>query len=265
MKTTQIKKATDLIESFATGDTSVGKEVLTKGYIQHNLRYGTGKDAFIKQVEHLASAPTGTTVNNIRAFADGTHAFEDGDYVFLHTIYNHSGTGYQVTFDVFRFESERIAEHWDNITPLAPPNPSGHTQTDGPTEAVDLDKTAQNKALVEQFVKDILMGQDPSKLTSYFDGDNYVQHNSGMADGLTGLNAALTAEAKAGFVMAYDKLHMVLGQGNFVLSISEGNYGGAHTSFYDLFRVENSKIAEHWDVIETIPEKSAWANQNGKF
>ncbi|MDX8500630.1 hypothetical protein RFM99_19675 [Mesorhizobium sp. VK4C] len=37
------------------------------------------------------------------------------------------------------------------------------------------------------------------------------------------------------------------------------------TSFYDLFRVENGTIAEHWDTIETIPPQSVWKNQNGKF
>ena len=37
------------------------------------------------------------------------------------------------------------------------------------------------------------------------------------------------------------------------------------TSYYDLFRVENGKIAEHWDVMETIADKSTWQNQNGKF
>jgi predicted SnoaL-like aldol condensation-catalyzing enzyme len=39
----------------------------------------------------------------------------------------------------------------------------------------------------------------------------------------------------------------------------------APTAFYDLFRVENGKIAEHWDVLETIPPETSWQNQNGKF
>jgi predicted SnoaL-like aldol condensation-catalyzing enzyme len=65
--------------------------------------------------------------------------------------------------------------------------------------------------------------------------------------------------------MIYDKTHQVLAQGNFVLAVSEGTFGGAPTSYYDLWRVEDSKIAEHWDVMETIADKETWANDNGKF
>jgi len=41
--------------------------------------------------------------------------------------------------------------------------------------------------------------------------------------------------------------------------------GGRHTAFYDLFRVQDGKIAEHWDVLEAIIPKEQWKNQNGKF
>ena len=95
--------------------------------------------------------------------------------------------------------------------------------------------------------------------------DGYIQHNSGIADGVSGLNAALGALAEQGISMVYDEVHMVLAQGNFVLAVSEGTFGGAPTSYYDLWRVENGKIAEHWDVMETIADQSTWQNQNGKF
>ncbi|MBZ2165491.1 ester cyclase [Methanobacterium spitsbergense] len=36
-------------------------------------------------------------------------------------------------------------------------------------------------------------------------------------------------------------------------------------SFFDLFRIENGKFAEHWDVIEPIKTQGEWKNQNGKF
>ena len=65
--------------------------------------------------------------------------------------------------------------------------------------------------------------------------------------------------------MKYDRIHKVLGEGNFVLVASEGSFAGQHSSFFDLFRVENGKIAEHWDTIEAIPAKDQWKNSNGKF
>ena len=67
------------------------------------------------------------------------------------------------------------------------------------------------------------------------------------------------------FAMKYHKVHKVLGEGNFVLVASEGEFAGKASAFYDLFRIEHGKIAEHWDTIETIPARSEWKNTNGKF
>ena len=51
----QTEKALALINTFATGDTDAARSLLADGYIQHNLAYGTGADAFIGSVEYLAS------------------------------------------------------------------------------------------------------------------------------------------------------------------------------------------------------------------
>lgn len=208
---------------------------------------------------YLASAPVKTTVQNIRAF-------EDGDKVFLQTVYNFAGQGEQVAFDIFRFDAEgKIAEHWDNLAAKADPNPSGHTQIDNVAPVKDLDKTEANRELVKNFLYDVMQGNNPQKTPDYFDGDAYIQHNTGIADGLSGLGAALAALAEAGIQMIYTTVHQVLAQGDYVLAVSEGTFGGAPTSYYDLWRVENGKIAEHWDVMETIAAEDTWQNQNGKF
>ena len=255
---TNKEKALALIETFVSGDTAKAKELLAPGYIQHNLAFGTGADAFVAAVEGLAQAPVKTTVNNIRAF-------EDGDKVFLQTVYNFAGAGEQVGFDVFRFDEDgKIAEHWDNLADKAAPNPSGHTQIDGTLEKKDVDKEETRK-VVAGFVGDVLRGENPDKLTSYYDGDKYIQHNTSIADGLSGLGAALEAMAKQGISMVYNKTHMVLADGDYALACSEGTFGGVPTTYYDLFRVENGFIAEHWDVMETLADKSTWANENGKF
>lgn len=192
-------------------------------------------------------------------------AFEDGDYVFLQSVYNFAGAGDQVAFDIFRFEDGKIAEHWDNLAAVAEANPSGHTQIDGTKEITDIDKTEENRKLVENFLYDVMQGNNLDKTPDYFDGDTYIQHNTAIADGVSGLNEALAALAEAGIEMIYDDAHMVLANGNFVLAVSEGTYGGEPTSYYDLWRVENGKIAEHWDVMETIAPEDTWQNQNGKF
>lgn len=253
------EKALSLINTFATGDTKAAMELLAPGYIQHNLAYGTGAEAFVGSIAYLASASVKTTVNNIRAF-------EDGDKVFLQTVYNFAGAGEQVAFDIFRFDEDgRIAEHWDNLADKAAPNPSGHTQIDGYDKVEDVDKTEANRELVKNFLIDVMQNKHPEKTPEYFDGDTYIQHNTGIADGLSGLFAALDALGKQGIQMIYDTTHQVLAQGNYVLAVSEGTFGGAATSYYDLWRVENGKIAEHWDVMETIAAKDTWKNENGKF
>lgn len=243
-----------LLKSIETGDLAPISVINPNKYIQHNLAAADGLQGFGVLLSQLP--PNSAKVNTVRVF-------ENGDYVFAHTDYNFFGP--KIGFDIFRFENGQIVEHWDNLQETAGPNPSGHTMIDGPTQAIDLDKTEPNKALVRQFVDDILVSGRMEKLAGYFNGDNYTQHNPQIGDGLSGLGDALQAMAAQGITMKYDQIHQVLGEGNFVLVVSEGMFGGQHTSFYDLFRVENGKIAEHWDTIETIPPQDEWKNNNGKF
>lgn len=254
-----ITNALALIETFATGDAEKAASLLAEGYVQHNLAYGTGRDAFVGSVRWLASAPVKTTVRNVRAF-------EDGNRVFLHTIYNFAGAGEQVAFDVFRFDEDGlIAEHWDNLADVAHANPSGHTQVDGPADKDEAADAEETRKIVAGFVGDVLRGENPEALQSYYDGDAYIQHNTDIADGLSGLGAALAAMAEQGIQMVYDETHFVLADGDYALAASSGSLGGVPTTYYDLFRVADGKIAEHWDVMETVADRDTWANDNGKF
>lgn len=115
-----------------------------------------------------------------------------------------------MAFDIFRFKDGLISEHWDNLAAKATPNPSGRTQIDGQTEAKDLDKTEENREVVKNFLYDVMQGNNPQKTPNYFNGDSYMQHNTGIADGLSGLGAALEALGKAGISMIYDRVHQVL-------------------------------------------------------
>jgi predicted SnoaL-like aldol condensation-catalyzing enzyme len=255
MSTTTKQQVVDLLKSIETGDSKPVAYINPDKYIQHNLAVGDGLAGFGAVLQQL---PKGSArVNTVRVF-------QDGDFVFAHTDYNFFGP--KVGFDIFRFETGRIVEHWDNLQETAAAqNPSGRTMLDGERSVTDLNRTEANKTLVRAFVDDILVNGRMDSIAGYFDGDNYIQHNPQIADKLSGLGAALQAMAKQGITMKYDCIHRVLGEGNFVLTVSEGQFAGRHSSFYDLFRVENNKIAEHWDVIETIPPRVDWKNQNGKF
>ena len=249
------KQVVDLLKAIETGAGEPVAVINPEKYIQHNLGAADGLAGFSQLLKAL---PPGS------ARVDTKRVFQDGDYVFAHTDYNFFGP--KTGFDIFRFENGRIVEHWDNLQEKpAAPNPSGHTMLDGERSATDLSRTEANKTLVRTFVDDILVNGRMDRLAGYFDGDNYLQHNPQIADKLSGLGAALEAMAKQGVTMKYDRVHRVLGEGNFVLVASEGNFAGSHVSFYDLFRVQGGKIAEHWDTIEPISPRAQWKNNNGKF
>ncbi|AAZ27762.1 nuclear transport factor 2 family protein [Colwellia psychrerythraea] len=249
------EKAVALLNSIETGDQTAISYVNPVKYTQHNLAVGDGLAGFGAVLQAL---PKNSAKVNV------ARSFTDGEYVFTHNDYNFFGP--KIGFDLFRFEDGLIVEHWDNLDDKsATPNPSGRSQIDGPTTVDDLDKTDENKTLVANFVDSILVKGQFDQLSAFFEGDFYHQHNTVIADGLSGLGQALEAMAKNGIKMVYTKNHKILGEGNFVLSISEGSFADKPTSFYDLFRVENGKIVEHWDVMETIIPKERWKNTNGKF
>lgn len=248
------EKAIAVLSSLQTRDKSVDLEYISgETYIQHNLGAGDGREGFLSLFE----------IPNVTFKVNIVRAFEDGDFVFTHTVYDFFGP--KVGFDIFRFKDGKIVEHWDNLQEIVTETVSGRSQVDGPTEIKDPDKTEENKKLVERFVNDVLFGKNPKKITDYISTEKYYQHNPGVADGLDGLGNALTELAKAGMPMVYSKTYRILGEGNFVLAQSDGTFMKKHVAFYDLFRVENGKIIEHWDTIEEIPAKGKWQNENGKF
>lgn len=248
------EKAVAILKSLESAKTDALAYINPDKYIQHNLLVGNGRSELESFISILPRPETKVNVRRV---------FQDNDIVFIHSEYDVFGP--KVGFDVFRFENGLIVEHWDNLQETTPPNPSGNTLIDGSTSLTDLDKTEENKTLVTNFVSDILVNGKFDKLASYFNGDNYIQHNPFIANGVSGLAKFVQEFTAQGGSLKYDKIHQVHGEGNFVLIVAEGDLSGTHTAFYDLFRVENGKIAEHWDILETISPAEEWKNQNGKF
>src|ERR1700733_6009994 len=248
------QQVAELLKMIEIGDPKPIAYINPDKYIQHNLGAADGLPGLRALLQSL---PKGSAkVNTVRVY-------QDGDYVFAHTQYNFFGP--RIGFDIFRYEDSLIVEHWDNMQETATErSPSGHTMIDGPTIASDLDKTGANKALMQRYMDDLLAGRRET-FPSYFNGTQYIQHNPWVADTIPGLIAGLQALAAKGQAVVYKRVHMVLGEGNFVLIVAEAMFGGVSTAIYDLFRIENGKIAEHWDTLEAIPPRDQWKNSNGKF
>lgn len=242
---------------FRDFDASAAQALLAPDYIQHNPGVPTGAAPVLGFIPALEESGLELTTHRVLA---------QGDFVVTHGTYKNAqafGAPTLVGFDVFRVEDGKVAEHWDNLQPPGPPNPSGRTMVDGPTKVVDRDQTAANEALVRSFVKTVLQDGEGARAAEFVSTESYHQHNPGIGDGLDGLGQALAAMAKQGITMVYTRTPLVVAEGNFVFTGSEGTLGGKPTAFYDLFRVEKGKIVEHWDVMADIPEKMA--HSNGKF
>ena len=148
-----------------------------------------------------------------------------------------------VLFDITRVDKNgKVAEHWDAMTPLVKETASGRTQTHGPTQAEGNDNIDENKKLAVSLIEDVLMGKDPSKITEYISSTTYHQHNPGIKEGLTGISEAVEYLTSVNNMFKYTKIHKVLGDGNFVLTISEGEWSGKKQVFLICFELKTNKL-----------------------
>lgn len=242
-----------LLKGIETGDANAAAVVNEAKYIQHNPQTHEGSEGLASLFARLSK--TNPRVTFVRVFEDGPFAFAHNEYDF---------SSLRAAFEVFRFEDGKAVEHWDNIQPLRGPNVSGRGMLDGSTEIADLDKTEANRGLVRAFAETVLVDRQTADMNRFVIED-LMQHNPDMADGLTAYRSELDRTDGDSPYIRYDTVHRILAEGNFVLCMSEGFKGAAHSSFYDLFRVADGMIVEHWDTIETIAPRHEWKNDNGKF
>lgn len=246
-----------LENTLLAGDVEAVEQYFATGIIQHNEMFANGIGAQ-KGVIAFLSGNGDFSAEYIRVIADD-------DIVAVHARYEGFGLDPVIGFDVFRVEDGKIVEHWDNLIAEHPLNPSGRSQIDGATEVANLDQTTANKNLVVDFLTRALINHEQVDFTQYINPTNYAQHNPMVADGLDGFGAFMAQMAEQGINMDYTEVHEVIGEGNFVLTLSEGTLGADATAFYDLFRVEDGLIVEHWDVIAPMPGEDAPHNEAGKF
>lgn len=245
----------NLLKGIETGDPASVSVVNEEKYVQHNPQTHEGSEGLAQLFKRLSK--TSPRVNIVRVF-------EDYDFVFAHTEYDFSTRN--IGFEIFRFENDQAVEHWDNIQKRQGPNISGHTMVDGETEVADYEMTEKNRMVIQSFVEEVLIHGRPEKLGDYINHEQYVEHSPHFGNDLVELSSALSASTADGAIsIRYEKSHRFLAEGNFVLSVCEGHANQVPSSFFDLYRLKDAKIVEHWDTTEAIPPRDKWKNNNGKF
>lgn len=97
-----------------------------------------------------------------------------------------------------------------------------------------------------------------------FVGERYKQHNPTAADGAEGLKGFIDF-LKNRYPNQKGEIKRVIAEGDLVMLHVHSTRGDntPGRAIVDIFRLENGKVVEHWDVIQDIPDKPA--NSNGMF
>ena len=251
---TNTERAIAINKAVQSGDAECAASLVTENYIQHTPIVADGKEGLQMLITKIKNknipAPK---INNIRSF-------EDGEFVVLHHDVNWPNR--KAMFEIFRFESGLAAEHWSGIADHPETTANGHSMLDGATEIKDKNLTQKNKGFVTSFVQTVLINGQFDRLLDFYHPE-IIQHNPFVDNTVAGLLKGLEELQKKGMSIEIKKIFRVLGEGNFVLVCSEGKFAGKNTAFFDLFRVDNGIIVEHWDVLQEIPDKMA--HDNGFF
>ena len=245
------------IEIFRNRDSTAIDRFFSEPFVQHDPNIGDGLSGLRAFVTELANS----TTTNITIY----RTVVDGDIVMLHSKYEGwpGFSGPVIAFDLFRFKDGKIVEHWGGQTPETGPNPSGHTQVDGPTAVVGRERTEANRTLVSSFKQVVTVELRFDRVGEFIDGDHYTQHASKVGDGGARMQARVSGVVKPGAAQVLIPRRYIA-EGNFVLALVEARTQPP-TANYDLFRVENGKIVEHWDVLSVIPPRDHWNNANSPF
>ncbi len=132
-----------------------------------------------------------------------------------------------------------------------------------PVLAADTQQMEENKKTVRALYEAVLNKKDFDEASKYL-GSKYIQHNPNAADGPDGLKGFI-GFLKDKFPNNRSEIKRIFADGDYVIvhvhAVREpGTRGNA---IIDIFRLENGKVVEHWDVVQPIPEKAA--NDNGMF
>ncbi len=223
-------------------------------YTQHSTGVADGVEGFLEFFEPFVE-------RNPKRDMQIKRIFEDGPWVFCSAYQSlNDGAAQWVTMDMFFTDPDGlILEHWDTIAPYEENTASGEDMVGGTTQVDTSANTQTSKTVVREYTKQIRQEGDLSKLDQFVAKD-LVQHAGPIAAGREGLAAWLASDAAG----AYEMLFNIMGQGDMVVTYGKRHAGGKDIAVFDLYRVADGKIAEHWMNEEEIGPRETWGN-SGKF
>ena len=129
-----------------------------------------------------------------------------------------------------------------------------------PAPPAPADPNAANRAIVTDFARLFYTERDVPRAFETYVAQDYIQHNPGVADGRDAAVAALAPmfiEPGREF-----RIKQILVDGDMAVihvhAIPAPGERGA--SVFDMYRLADGKIVEHWDAIQPVPETSANAH-----
>jgi predicted SnoaL-like aldol condensation-catalyzing enzyme len=133
----------------------------------------------------------------------------------------------------------------------------------GPAFGVDARQQEENKRTVCEFYEAAINRKDADRAMTYL-GSRYIQHNQNAADGAEGLRKFILF-LRDRHPQAHSEIRRVFAEGDYVILHVHAvrDPGTRGMAVIDIFRLEQGKIVEHWDVHEDILERPA--NANGMF
>ena len=248
MASSHVEKATEFLRGLSSGDQELTTRHLSPdGFVQHDPAVADGVDGAREQ----ASRSNGRL--------EIVRVLEDGPFVVAHGQHD-DGEEKHVFFAVIRFEKGFLVEHWRFATPLAPPNRSGHTQTDGPTGPDRGQDTDSVKALVRDYDDIVHVGGQHDRIGDYMAGDLQIRHEPGVQDGVAAFRQDLAMLTRSRTI---DDIVLLAGQGDLVFIAARGTHGSEPCAYIDLYRVEAGKLVEHWGFSQACPSPEQSRNGNG--
>jgi len=216
-------------------------EFVREGYIQHNPTVKQGRAGITDVVNYLKTLPPPAESSKSPII----RAIQEGDLVVTHLDITFMGKRMAV-IDLFKLKDGMLAEHWDAIQAL--PDQAGEpiTATNG-ADGIDIHaKTAKSKRVVEEFYKRVI----ERKPVDSFIHQNYIEHDLAVIHSGKSIASYLSTDSDRNI-----KVHRIVGEGDFVAVQSEFKRAGKAYVFYEIFRVADHQIAEHWSVEQAIPDE----------